>query len=88
VPIVIHNHWIDRLAIVAGFLSGLALYPQVYLLMTTSPEGVSIATFAIIFFNSIVWLVYSMHRGLWTLAIPSVLNIIASGAVLVWAAFS
>lgn len=84
-PLVIHNHWIDKLAVAVGVLSGFALYPQVYLIITTpSPEGVSLTMYAIIFLNSIVWLAYSVHRALFSLAIPSVLNIIASAAVLVW----
>ncbi len=83
-PIVIHNHWIDKLAVLVGVISGFALYPQVFIIISTSNlEGVSIATYAIIFCNSIVWLVYSIHRALFSLAIPSILNILAAGAVIV-----
>jgi len=83
--ITIHNHWIDKLALLTGVLSGFALYPQIFIIiMSGSAEGVSLTTYAIIFGNSIVWLMYSIHRGLISLAIPSVLNIFASLAVIVW----
>lgn len=84
-PIVIHNHWIDKLAVLTGVLSGFALYPQIFIIITSgSVEDVSLTTYAIIFGNSIVWLMYSIHRGLISLTIPSVLNIFASAAVIVW----
>jgi len=84
-PIVIHNHWIDKLALLTGAVSGLALYPQIFLIFTSgTAESVSITTYAIILMNSIVWLVYSIHRGLLSLAIPSILNIFASAGVIVW----
>lgn len=84
-PIVIHNHWIDKLAVLTGVLSGFALYPQVFMLvMSGSAENVSLVTYVIILGNSVVWLLYSIHRGLLSLAIPSVLNIFASIAVVIW----
>ena len=83
--IVIHNHWIDKLAVLTGVLSGFALYPQIFILITSgSTEDVSLAMYAIILGNSVVWLVYSIHRGLLSLAIPSILNIFASILVIVW----
>ena len=83
-PIVIHNHWIDKLAVLVGVISGFALYPQVFIILSgPSFDGVSITTYAIIFCNSIVWLMYSIHRALVSLAIPSILNILAAGAVVV-----
>jgi uncharacterized protein with PQ loop repeat len=83
--IEIHHHTIDRLAIGAGVLSGIALYPQViYITTQGSVEGISLTMYAIIFLNSFVWLAYSIHRGLFSLGIASILNIIASGIVLAW----
>ncbi len=77
---VIHNHVIDRLAFFNGIISGFALYPQVYsVAMSGSIEGVSIITFLMIFINSVVWFVYSIHRGLISLGIASTLNCVASG---------
>ncbi|MBL8158804.1 hypothetical protein JNK62_04695 [bacterium] len=80
--IVIHNHFIDRLAVVTGVISALALLPQVQVIMqATSFEHFSPITFVVIFFNSFVWLTYAIHRQLLTLAIPSIINIFSSGAV-------
>lgn len=84
-PVTIHNHIIDKLAVVAGIASGIALYPQILLIVTgTDKTGVSLVTYGVVFTNSIVWLFYSMHRGLLSLAIASILNIFGTGAVLVW----
>jgi len=84
-PIVIHNHWIDKLAVLTGVVSGFALYPQIFIIITSgSPESVSLTTYAIILLNSIVWFTYSIHRGLISLAIPSILNIFASAVVIAW----
>ena len=83
--IFIHNHWIDKLAVLTGAVSGFALYPQIFIIITSgSTESVSLTTYAIILLNSIVWLVYSIHRGLISLAIPSILNIFASAAAVIW----
>ncbi len=74
-----HNHVIDRIAVLNGVLSGIALYPQVWRVLATGDmSGVSIATFSIISLNSAVWVLYAMHRGLIALGIASVLNFFAS----------
>lgn len=81
----VHHHFIDRLAFLNGFISGIALYPQVVtVLLTGSAEGVSFTTFSIIFLNSIVWMFYAIHRGLLSLGIASLLNAIASFILLVF----
>jgi len=82
---IIHNHIIDKLALAAAVFSGLALYPQVVTItLQGSTTGVSAITYAVIFVNSFVWLAYALHRGLLTVGIASVLNLIASGIVLSW----
>ena len=79
-PPLLHNHLIDRLALVNGLVSGIALYPQVWAILASgSTVGDSLPTFLLIFFNSIVWLAYALHRGLISLGIASVLNTLASG---------
>jgi uncharacterized protein with PQ loop repeat len=84
-PFTIHNHWIDKLAVVTGVLSGFALYPQIIVTIASgSTETVSLTMYVIIFGNSIVWLLYSMHRGLFSLAIPSILNIFACAILIAW----
>ncbi|MDQ5962268.1 MAG: hypothetical protein QG653_75 [Patescibacteria group bacterium] len=82
--LIAHHHFIDKLAFLNGFISGVALYPQVWKLFTFgSTEGVSFVSFLIIFINSIVWLIYAVHRELISLAVASILNIVASGILTV-----
>lgn len=86
-PPLLHQHLIDRIALVNGFVSGVALYPQVWAVLANgSTTGISLPTFTLILLNSIVWLLYALHRGLISLGIASVLNILASsilvGAIL------
>lgn len=84
-PPFLHHHLIDRLALANGFVSGVALYPQVWTVFSSgSTTGVSLPTFLLILLNSIVWLLYALHRGLISLGIASVLNILAS-IILVYA---
>lgn len=81
---LIHNHFIDKLAFINGFVSGVALYPQVWTVLTHgAPTGVSITSFLIILINSVVWVAYSVHRGLFSLGVASLLNTVAS-AILVF----
>jgi uncharacterized protein with PQ loop repeat len=80
----LHNHLIDRLAFVNGIVSGIALYPQVWTVLSTkSIDGVSLLTFLLILLNSLVWLMYSIHRGLISLALASIFNTIASGILVI-----
>lgn len=85
--IPIHKHVIDKLAFLNSIVSGVALYPQVWIVFANqSVAGVSFLTFLVIFLNSVVWLLYAAHRGLLSLAIASFLNGLASGILLtaVW----
>ncbi len=75
-----HHHFIDKLALLNGFVSGIALFPQVWsVLVSGSSAGISLPTYLLILFNSIVWLFYAMHRRLFSVGISSVFNIVASG---------
>jgi len=75
----VHHHFIDRVAVIAGIASGVALYPQVVsVILNHSTEGLSITSFFIICINSIVWSLYAVHRKITALVISSVLNTIAS----------
>jgi uncharacterized protein with PQ loop repeat len=81
---VLHHHLIDRLAIINGFVSGIALYPQVWIVFTQgSTDGLSLTTFLLVLTNSAIWIVYAMHRGLVSLGIASLLNFFASAALIV-----
>jgi uncharacterized protein with PQ loop repeat len=78
-----HHHLIDRIAVITGVFSGLALYPQVYSVITTkSTAGLSFISFSIIFVNSAVWTFYGMHRKIFALIISSVLNMIAAAILI------
>ncbi len=78
-----HQHFIDKLAFFNGLLSGVALYPQVWAVITSgSSESISLLSFFLIFINSIVWFLYSVHRALFSLGITSILNALSSGAMI------
>ena|SRR3989338_1774322 len=84
VSLVFHHHFIDRLAFLNSFISGVALYPQVWVVLRDGvATGVSFFTFVIILLNSVVWLLYAVHRGLLSLAIASTLNIMASAILVI-----
>lgn len=79
----IHTHWIDKLAIANGFVSGVALWPQVLqTLFTGVTAGLSVWALGLILVNSLVWILYSLHRGLVSLALASILNAISAGTLL------
>jgi uncharacterized protein with PQ loop repeat len=80
---VIHRHLIDRLAFANGIISGIALYPQVWNVVTTGTvSGISAVTYLLILVNSLIWILYAIHRGLLSLGIASLLNAVASSILL------
>lgn len=83
-PLTIHNHVVDKLAIIVGVTSGISLYPQVWKILTAQATGISVLTYVIIFMNSVVWLAYAFHRRLFSLMIASTLNLFASSTVIIW----
>lgn len=80
----VHNHWIDKLALANALLSGVTLYPQLVVLLTseTSAENISILSFSLIVSNSLIWLWYGVHRRTYPLIISSSLNALAASAIL------
>ena len=80
---LLHHHLIDRLAFFNGLVSGIALYPQVWSALSHgNVEGVSALTYSLILINSLVWVIYAVHRGLLSLGIASLLNALASTILL------
>jgi uncharacterized protein with PQ loop repeat len=79
-----HHHLIDTIAFLNAFVSAVSLFPQLYVLLTTSTgkENISGLSYFLIFLNSFVWLAYGVHRKTPPLIVSSVLNIVASGAIL------
>lgn len=81
---VIHRHFIDRLAFVNSLISGVALYPQVWAVFHSgSAENLSAFTYTLILLNSLIWVLYAIHRGLLSLGLASVLNALASMTLLI-----
>lgn len=79
----IHNHFIDKLAVLNGFISGIALYPYIFdILVRGAENNLSTLTLVLIFTNNIVWFLYSLHRLLASLIIAAMLNLIAAGILL------
>ena len=79
----LHTHFIDRLILVTAFLSGLALYPYIYqVLFQGVDNNLSTITLLLLLCNNVVWIAYSLHRLLIAIFISSVLNLIASLALL------
>ena len=79
-----HHHLIDRLAFVNSLISGVALYPQVWsAVVYGGTDSLSVLTYTLILLNSLVWIMYSIHRALISLGIASILNAIASAILLI-----
>jgi len=78
-----HKHFIDYLADVNSGISAIALLPQLFALASGKPSiGLSPLTFFLIAGNSMVWLVYGIHRHLPPLIISSSLNTLAAIGIL------
>lgn len=76
--IELHTHFIDRLAMANGLISGLALYPQLFMALIGGTDNLSGATYFLILVNSVVWALYALHRGLVSLLLASLLNALAA----------
>jgi len=70
-----HHHFVDYFALVNAGVSAVTLAPQAIKIGLASDVGsVSISTFLLILTNSVVWIAYSRHRGLFPLFISSSFN--------------
>jgi hypothetical protein len=79
----LHTHFIDRLAVLNGFVSGLALYPYIYAVLFQGIENnLSALTLVIILLNNLVWFAYAIHRLLVSVAIAAAFSAIAAGILL------
>ncbi|MCW1892072.1 MAG: PQ-loop repeat-containing protein [Candidatus Uhrbacteria bacterium] len=78
-----HHHFIDYLANINSGISAVALFPQLYTtIIDQSTDGLSGISFFLIAFNSIIWVIYGIHRHTPALIISSTLNVIASVTIL------
>lgn len=79
-----HKHFIDYVAEANSGISAIALFPQLFsLLGGQSSEGLSPLSFSLIAFNSVIWLIYGIHRKTPPLIISSSFNALASMGILV-----
>lgn len=78
-----HNHIIDKIALINALLSGITLFPQLFILLQSEADiqSISILSFGLILSNSLIWLWYGVHRKNYPLIISSSLNTIASAAI-------
>lgn len=82
---IAHRHFIDRVALINAFVSAFALYPQLFVLLTNprvDTQSLSTTSFVLIFFSSIVWFWYGVHRRTVPLIVSSALNACAAGGIL------
>ena len=78
------DHLIDKIAFANAFLSGVTLYPQLFLIITTETDiqGLSTLSFSLILSNSLIWLWYGIHRKTYPLMISSSLNALAAALII------
>ena len=79
-----HHHFIDKLGTLNGIISGVVLYPQIYVILFLHVQNtLSLPTLLLIVLNNIVWFLYGMHRSVWPTVISAALSAIA-GVVLLF----
>lgn len=79
-----HHHFIDRLAVLNGLVSGVVLYPQIFIILYWGVENnLAVSVLALIVLNNIVWTLYGLHRGIIPTVLSGVLNVLA-GVILIF----
>lgn len=79
-----HHHFIDRLAVINGAVAGLALYPQIFVILAWGVQNnLSSLTLWLILCNNIVWTMYGVHRSLASVTLAGVLSALAAAILLV-----
>lgn len=77
-----HHHVIDYVAQANSVVSAIALFPQLYTtVIQGNSEGVSAITFFLISLNSVVWVLYGVHRETPPLVVSSSLNFVAATTI-------
>ncbi len=78
-----HHHFIDKLAVINGAVSGFALYPQIFLILYSGvPNTMSTVSLMLIVINNLVWTAYGVHRSLSSVVLASVLSGLAAAILL------
>lgn len=79
-----HHHLIDKLSVLNGVVTGLALYPQIYLILTSHVANtLSPLTLWLLVINNIVWVLYGVHRSLASITVAGLLSGFAAATLLV-----
>lgn len=83
-PLPGHHHLIDKLAVINGAVSGLALYPQIInILFFGVTNNLNPITLWLILGNNIVWTMYGVHRSIVSVTMAGLLSFFAAGILLV-----
>jgi uncharacterized protein with PQ loop repeat len=83
---ILHRHFIDRVALINAFISAFALYPQLFVLLTSfsiETESFSMTSFVLVLVSSILWFWYGVHQRAVPLIVSSFLNACAAGGIIV-----
>lgn len=83
---ILHRHFIDRAALVNAFISAFALYPQLFVLLTSfrvDTESFSMISFVLVLVSSVLWFWYGVHQRAVPLIVSSFLNACAAGGIIV-----
>ncbi len=81
---ILHRHFIDRVALINAFISAFALYPQLFVLLTSfsiETESFSMTSFVLVLVSSILWFWYGVHQRAVPLIVSSFLNACAAGGI-------
>ena len=83
-PLPGHYHLIDRLAVINGAVAGLALYPQIFVILFMGVANtLSPLTLWLVLGNNVVWTLYGVHRSLASVTLAGVLSFFAASVLLV-----
>lgn len=78
-----HHHVIDYLANINSGISAIALFPQLYTtIIDQTTIGLSGVSFFLIALNSLIWVIYGIHRHTPPLIVSSSFNFLASVTIL------
>ncbi len=83
-PLPGHHHLIDKLAVINGAVAGLALYPQIFFILSQGVVNtLSPLTLWLILGNNVVWTLYGLHRSILSVTIAGVLSFLAAVILLI-----
>lgn len=79
-----HHHFIDKLAVINGFVTGFALYPQIFSILALGIENtLSSVTLWVILCNNVIWATYGVHRSLVSITAAGLLSGFAAAILLI-----